>query len=415
MTKYCIVTGDEITPENDSKAHVIPSALGGRLKPLGILSKKGNGLLGDKIDLPLIVAFQTLMNRLNASRDRGENRPSRMTDEAGKVYVFNFGEPLTLAAPEYEESVVGALTEIKIKARTLKEARTLLGRIKSKHPKFDIDEAMKHAVFEHRWHDNELHEGLQIGPGVLFPAVFVAASIFAAYHGYEPHPQLKEYVASFDPEKPTLPPDTFYFIPSKAWITSSAQVSHILALAGDARSGKLLIYVELFNLAKVAVLLPYAGTADIRNTYGLDVLSGEQTPVQIDDQGLMTVPWRATHRLGDAELYADAARQFRTLIGIAHERERGAAIGQIVERAFGPADGRRLTSMDYANLVAEIVAFTKDAWKDPTYLPEQREQDLLRFKELCQKLESMIPPASRAEFRRLVGPHTDALAAATKD
>jgi hypothetical protein len=31
--KYCIVTGDEITDENDSKAHVIPSALGGRLKP----------------------------------------------------------------------------------------------------------------------------------------------------------------------------------------------------------------------------------------------------------------------------------------------------------------------------------------------------------------------------------------------
>jgi hypothetical protein len=72
---HCIITGEPITNENNSRAHVIPSALGGRLKPWNILSRDGNTLLGDNIDLPLIGAFQSLMTFLDGSRDRGTNRP----------------------------------------------------------------------------------------------------------------------------------------------------------------------------------------------------------------------------------------------------------------------------------------------------------------------------------------------------
>ncbi len=123
MAKHCIITDEVITKDNDSKAHVIPSALGWRLKPLGILCKNANTLIGDNIDLPLIQAFQSLMNLLNGSRDRGENRPTPMNDESGKVYIFRFGEPLSLAAPEYEEVDKGPESHITIKARNLKEAR----------------------------------------------------------------------------------------------------------------------------------------------------------------------------------------------------------------------------------------------------------------------------------------------------
>ena len=130
MTKQCIITDEPITSENDLKAHVIPSALGGRLKSRGILSKKGNALLGDKFDLPLIQAFQSLVNLLNGSRDRGS--PTRMTDQSGKVCIFEFGKPLSLTAPEYDEVEAGGETHITIKARNLKEVRTLFGRGESR-------------------------------------------------------------------------------------------------------------------------------------------------------------------------------------------------------------------------------------------------------------------------------------------
>jgi HNH endonuclease len=112
--KYCIATGDEITQSNDSKAHIIPSALGGRLKPRGILCRRGNGILGDKFDQPLIEAFQPLMNLLNGSRDRGQNPSTVMTDESGKKYLFRFGEPLALTAPEYELTETAGVTRITI-------------------------------------------------------------------------------------------------------------------------------------------------------------------------------------------------------------------------------------------------------------------------------------------------------------
>ena len=309
----CIITGDLITDENDSKAHIIPSALGGRLKPLGILSEHANGLLEDKFDFPLIVAFQSLMNLLNGSRDRGENQPTPMTDKSGKTYIFRFGEPLALSKPEYEETPTADGISITIKARTLKEARVLLGRVKAKNPKFDIDEAMKHAVIGHQWPDGMLHHQYQIGPRVVFPAAFVAASIFAVYNGQNPHPQLKTYVASFDPENPTMPPDTFYFMPKQRWVTAPGEVTHILALAGDSTSGQLLAYIELFNLACVAVLLPFTGSSDIRQTYAVDVLSGKQSAASIDEAALKTTPWVATHQNGDESLLAFTKARFDQL------------------------------------------------------------------------------------------------------
>ena len=195
----CIITGDPITPENDSKAHVIPSALGGRLKPLGLLSRDANTLLGDTIDLLLIQAFQALMTLLDGSRDRGTNRPVRLTDENGRTLIFEFGEPLKLAQPSYTETPTGDGMEFHIDARNLKELRTLLGRVKAKVPSFDIDEAVKQAVVTRTWPDGVLRGQLQIGPGVVFPAVFVAASVFAAHHGFDPHPRLRAYVSGFDP------------------------------------------------------------------------------------------------------------------------------------------------------------------------------------------------------------------------
>jgi hypothetical protein len=354
------------------------------------------------------------MNLLNGSRDRGQNRPTPMTDEAGKVYRFTFAEPLALSAPEYEGAETANEMRITIKARNLREARTLLGRVKANHPDFDIDEAMKHAVLEHQWPDGMLHHQLQIGPAVVFPAAFVAASIFAAHHGQKPHPQLKAYVASFDPDLPSLPPDSFYFMPPKRWITAPAEVTHILALAGDAATGRMLAYVELFNLDCVGVLLPFEGDHDFRAAYAIDVLAGKQVTAQIDEAALKSVPWAATHQLGDASLFAFPGNRLGELTRLAQQREWDANIEQMVTRAFGPADGRRLMPRDYANLIGEVVDFMKNLWKQPAFVPAVRQEQLPRFDAFCSQFESRLPFFARCRFRHLIAPHRAALAEAAR-
>src|SRR4051812_22937214 len=101
MTKTCLICGDPITCENDSRAHVIPSALGGRLKPKGLLSAYANGALNDAVDLPLIRAFEPIMSQLDGSRDRGTNPCVRMTNAAGRTYDVGFGKPLKPSSPEF--------------------------------------------------------------------------------------------------------------------------------------------------------------------------------------------------------------------------------------------------------------------------------------------------------------------------
>ena len=76
----CILTGVELSEENDSKAHIIPSALGGSLKPKGILSKSANNILNEKFDVPLIKVTSFFMALLGAIPDRGKKaQPVKMT------------------------------------------------------------------------------------------------------------------------------------------------------------------------------------------------------------------------------------------------------------------------------------------------------------------------------------------------
>lgn len=218
MANFCILTGVEINERNDSKAHVLPSALGGRLKPTGILSKDANTRIGDLIDLPLTKAFQPIMTLIGGSRDRGKNHGVRMTDSKSRAFILNFDQPIQATRPEFQLVQTAAGTEINISARNMSDLRTLLGRVQKQFPNFDIEEAMKGARHVERWPDDYFHHQLEIGPGVVFPALFVAASVFAVHHGLPAHPEFKRYVDAFDPNNATLPPNTFYFIPDEKWM-----------------------------------------------------------------------------------------------------------------------------------------------------------------------------------------------------
>jgi hypothetical protein len=397
---HCIITGEPITPDNNSRAHVIPSALGGRLKPWDILTKAANTLLGDKIDLPLIQAFQSVMTLIDGSRDRGANQPVRMTDESGRELILDFGEPLKLAKPEYSETPLanGGLT-VHIDARNLKELRTLLGRVKAKFPDFDVDEALKHAVTARIWPDGLLHGHLEIGPGVVFPAVFVAASIFAAHHGLAPHPALRSFFNAFDPDNPDLPPDTFFFMPDHPWLIAPGEATHIVALRGDAASGKMLVCVRLFGIMTVAVVLPYAGTSDRLESYAIDVLTGSEVTANVDVPMLASIPWQATHQNGDPGLQRAVIAGIDKLLAVARDRMHKAEVAMLIERAFGPDETKRITGQDVGRLVAEIASFVLHEWERPLATIADRESDIVGFKALCAQLEKAVRPSERNAYR----------------
>lgn len=394
----CILTDEQITSSNDSKAHVIPSAIGGRLKPTGILTKTANMELGEKFDLPMIQAFQGLMTLINGKRDRGENQVLQVTDESGQRYKFSFGEPLMATEPYYAEETTPEGVLIQIKARNLRELRTLLGRVKAQHAQLEIDEVMAKAVVAREWPDGMLHSRLELGPRRIFPGTFVAASIFAAYCGHAPHPTLKEYVEQFDPEDPKLPPDTFYFMPHHEWASAPGKVNHIIVLVADSSRSESLVYFDLFGVSRVAVKLPYEGTEDVCFSYAVDVLTGAVVEPLIDENVISGTPWRATHQLGDDKLYQFTQSQVGRLIALALQRSSEAHVEAIMEKVLGSDQTRPLTATDLAGLLSEVAEVVLLEWRRPLVKVQDMEENLAGFANLCIKLGSLLSAEEQQQF-----------------
>lgn len=408
--KLCILTEAELTLDNNSKAHVIPSALGGRLKPLGILSKKANKMLGEKIDLPLIQALQPIATQLNVSRDRGQNQPFKIFDGSGKPYWFSFNKPLKLTRPECSEQETEKGTKVTISARDLKEAHTLLGKIVTKYPGLDMDDLMKHAVSQQAWPSGMLNFEIPFGPPIIFPAAYVSASIFATYKGYAPHPQFRDFVLNYDPEKPLMPPDTFYFIPERAWISAEGKVTHIVSLITDTKKGNMLIYIELFNTICVGVLFPFGGNIDACASYGVDVLSGQEVQVSINEEYVSGLPFSATHQPGDKALCGLMQDKLARIIAISQELVFNAQMEEMLHRAFGSPDGRPLLAADYAKLVEEIARFIASELERPLTTIEHKKHAVKLFGELCSEMAFRIPGHLRTDFLSLIMPHKQMLA-----
>jgi len=360
--RRCILLDVPLTAANDSEAHIIPSALGGRLKPRGILSDAANGELNDKFDLPLVSALAPFMALLGGSRDRGENQPIEMTDRAGNKYRVVFGKPLQPAQPEFSKNEISSgMVTYQISARTFKETRTLFGRIKKDHPNFDIEAAMQRAAVRQWYLDEMIGHRVQIGPIVTFPAAFVMASVYAAHHRLAAYPSFRGYVQGFDPDAPSLPPDTFYWSPPQQWVRADGdtEVSHILALISDAKRRQALFYAELFNLLGVAVVLPYEQPNDICQcqSYGLDVISGKEVSVVVDCQMLRSLDWKPTHRLGEINFIKEMRERMERIMAVAVQRSRYHELSRIAQEVLGPTTGRPRTKDDAQKLTNRITEF----------------------------------------------------------
>ncbi len=339
----CIVTGEAITPDNDSAAHVIPSALGGRLKPKGFLSQEGNRILNEKVDAPLIRTLGPFMTLLGGSRDRGENAPAMMQAN-GTNYLLSFGEPIRLARPEYLEHVQDNRIVIQIKARTMKEARQLLGRVKSKYSDFDLNAALAAATEQSSYLPDMLGGRLNVGPNPIFPAVFVMANVYAASLDMPTHADFPSYIrglpnrVKLEPEGQNvivnMPPDTFYWLPTTPPVSRPAGVTHIVSYFGDPDRKQALAYVELFNLPGVAVVLPYHGSEFRISSYAVDVVTGLEPSLTLDVLAYQQ-SWESTHDIPD--LFELMEHGVGRILELATQRMREHEVARIISDVIGEA------------------------------------------------------------------------------
>lgn len=320
----CILTGDKVTESNDSRAHIIASALGGRLKPTGILSITGNNILDRRVDNPHIKTVQYYMTLLNGSRDRGGSPTLvRARDKYGKRYMIGADEIKPLDH-EYTVTVVDGKPNVTIKATSMKQAKELVGKAKKE---LNLTDAQAKELLEKAQHievdPGVLSSEIIAGPAVEFPSAFTMAALFCAHHGLPVHSDFANYINSFDDntQPRPMPPETFYFIHQESWFKIEAEVGHCLILYGDPIRKQAIFFSQLFNMLGIAVLMPFAGSEPVLHTYGVDILEGKDASVHVNTATLCGLDWKETHKLGEPELYAINQEKSSTLMQIASNRQ----------------------------------------------------------------------------------------------
>lgn len=345
----CILTGEPLTLDTDSRAHIIPSALGGNLRPTGILSMRGNALLNERVDAPLVRALAPIMALVGGRRDRGEAPPVPLRTASGDTYLARHGDRLELAKPILSETVDADRITVTVRGRSAAQVLGLLGHAMKARPDATVVGPPPVPEVHDGYLAEVLHSELSVGPDPVFPAAYVMASLYACSLGQPAHVQLAPYVHSL-PDRGSharerraagrglvsMPPDTFYWMPEPSPVAHGPGLWHVLAYFGDPQRQGAMVYVELFGLPGVAVLLPFSGSNRVQATYCIDVLSGSRFEPSLH-QDAFDALWRQTHTVaGDCDFFKPALGRILSVIAA---RSREAEIERIVREEW-PMDGQ---------------------------------------------------------------------------
>lgn len=267
----CDCTLDDTT---DSEEHVIPNALGGRLKLRGVICSTCNSTAGATWDSDLVRQLNPLSLVFGIRRQRG-NVPSQVFSTAsGDEIELRPDNSMTPADPVFNqtENPDGSKT-ISIIARTVDEARRMLKGLKRKHPELDIDAALRRAS-KTEYYPDPLAMPLNVGGALASRSIVKSALCLAVSAGADP----KECLSA----RRFLSDDGynagFTFLYDREVILNRPRGAplHCVAVSSRGLDRQLIGFVEFFATFRIAVLLadPYDGP-EIHRTYIVNPVTGE--------------------------------------------------------------------------------------------------------------------------------------------
>ncbi|MFJ2321284.1 hypothetical protein [Pseudomonas sp. NPDC087817] len=350
--KKCLITQERLTPETDSFAHIIPLALGGTLKPKGLINRTANDILNKRVDLRIIKLFNPIMASLGGLREDGSSPPNTiMTDTNGDKYYTNFATPFRATKPAFEKTETPEGILYNFHSRDSQDYENHLKRIQKLHPDIDLDipSALANATIVESYPEHPMGYDLNMSENNIFPAIFVMASLFAEHHKVGAHPLLREYVTNLSDfhtkeliDNIPLPPDTFYWIPEFEVIANEPDTHTIFLLACPLKR-KALISIELFGIYCGTINVPYEGDEIINEVYGINILTGEEVTPDINWDYVLKSDWRATHKTDDPFIMIRNAKRLERLITLIERRSLEKELSRLVDRNLADTADRENT------------------------------------------------------------------------
>ena len=269
----CVFCTVELTAENSAKEHIIPNAIGGRLKSSNLDCIKCNSEFGEDCDNALAKDMNPLANILGIERNRGEPQPIEGLMQGKKVRLDAEGKP-EMAKPEHEVKSDGKTTNISVKARSMEEARRMIEGLARKHP-INVDEAMKAARLQQEYLPEPIEFKFTHGGDDTFRAVAKIAYLFLRHK--LPAQALDREAELIESIKGTRENRSVSYLPGDRIVEPAAgQVLHSIVIKSYPAERLLVAYVELFGVFTFIVLLSEDCGQDIFEHYVFDLIERQE-------------------------------------------------------------------------------------------------------------------------------------------
>lgn len=350
---FCSLCEINITTENDSREHVIPNSIGGRRKIKGFLCRNCNSTTGDEWDTELSKQLNPLCLIFFIQRERGNPPSQTFTTTEGRSLTLHSKGGMSPSKVSFEESTSDGKTSIRILARDIKEAKSILQGVKRKYPTIDIEKLASELLPTDEYLSGMLEFNLDFGgpksgKSLVKSALGLAYSAGIASNSCE---QAIEYL------RHDGSPCFGYY--NEQELVENRPINtplHCVAIQGDPESGLLLGYVEYFGIQRMVVCLSekYTGRA-ISKSYAIDPITGTELSLNVR----IPLSLEDVYATYNYERYDPIKMQqcleavIPVALAMSEAREKDRVLSEAVEFAFqncGANKGEALTDAQYKKL-----------------------------------------------------------------
>jgi HNH endonuclease len=266
--------GDEITAQNDSYAHVIPNALGGRLGAKGLICRKCNNVLDKAADNALVESFGPWPTVLRISRQKGTNPSQTLeTRDGDKVRLAADGSG-TRVNVDYDLKSSREITTAIIAAGDRKTVRQLIERAKKDFPNLDLKEAAQHVRAATLSPDSELKVHVNFAPSFVFGGAISIFWLFWLFKTGRPIMTWEMLLTVIKHAQETGWTLRYYVNGLPGLHGPEIELGHKIVMRAVPASGQLIAYVELFSTLKMGGVIAEGGPGHFDEfIYAFDVRS----------------------------------------------------------------------------------------------------------------------------------------------
>jgi hypothetical protein len=271
MQRRCYSCDEIITATNKAVEHIIPNALGGKLKNPFLLCASCNSRLGGEVDEPFFDQMGFVVNRLGIKRERGDPPPI-------KARLFETGDPVHLSsdrttfAPRTRITKSGPGYVVECDQKNLGKAQETLKR---KFPNVRI------SKIEPIEYDAQFRFETDFGGEACYRAITKMALNYYLHLGGSSS-YVKEAISFIK----TGGNNVFVLLYYPTWDVlprrAQGQLFHVIAIRGDPSQKLLYGYVELFSAFRCLVTLSDAYDGDyVSDSYCFDLRDRQEVQTEI--------------------------------------------------------------------------------------------------------------------------------------